>query len=242
MAKKDKDYFINTPIFVKYKTRFNFLKLTRICRVKTVYINERIVELPFVFQYIAQDRNKIILDVGCSESPLPIHMASLGNKVIGLDSRNYPYFHPNLRFTRANVLLLPFKDKSFDLVTCISTLEHIGLGFYQDPIEEENADFKAMKEIYRVLKDKGTLLISIPVGKEYQITIQQRIYSLKRLQAIFSGFTIQKQYFFANFYPEEKNNYWREIEKREVLNMSSMGGNTNCIALVVAIKNERLFL
>jgi predicted SAM-dependent methyltransferase len=49
---------------------------------------------------------------------------------------------------------LPFKDKSYDLVTAMSIMEHL-------PQEEIKKYF--LPEISRVLKDEGLLLIHIPV-------------------------------------------------------------------------------
>jgi len=50
----------------------------------------------------------------------------------------------------ANSHLLPFKNKSFDLVVCVETLEH------------DDQPFKTMSEIYRVLKDGGWCIITAP--------------------------------------------------------------------------------
>ena len=52
--------------------------------------------------------------------------------------------------TRGNITSLPFKDKSFDKIICSEVLEHI--------ID----DHQAIKELVRVLKDDGTLAVSVP--------------------------------------------------------------------------------
>lgn len=52
---------------------------------------------------------------------------------------------------------LPFKDNSFDLVTSISVIEHI---------PNEN-DLSVIKEIWRVLRPRGKLVLTIPCFKEY---------------------------------------------------------------------------
>ena len=69
-------------------------------------VSERIVEYPLVFQQFAKMGKKVqtILDFGCVEDLLPIHLASLGYKVTGLDLRQYPFTHPNFEFVRADIL------------------------------------------------------------------------------------------------------------------------------------------
>jgi ubiquinone/menaquinone biosynthesis C-methylase UbiE len=52
--------------------------------------------------------------------------------------------------TRGNITSLPFKDASFDKIICSEVLEHIP------------DDHRAIEELVRVLKDKGTLAISVP--------------------------------------------------------------------------------
>src|SRR2546428_9643071 len=51
---------------------------------------ERVVEIPFVVRHVPPVANTRILDFGCTESPLPIHLASLGYQVTGVDLRPYP--------------------------------------------------------------------------------------------------------------------------------------------------------
>ena len=48
----------------------------------------------------------------------------------------------------ANILRLPFKDNTFDLVLCINVLEHVDY-------------LKALNEIKRVLKDNGHLIVVV---------------------------------------------------------------------------------
>jgi ubiquinone/menaquinone biosynthesis C-methylase UbiE len=52
--------------------------------------------------------------------------------------------------TRGNITSLPFKNASFDKIICSEVLEHI------------TDDYGAIKELVRVLKDEGTLAVSVP--------------------------------------------------------------------------------
>lgn len=199
-----------------------------------VFINERIVEIPFVLQSIPSDRNQRILDVGCTESSLSLHLASIGYRVTGVDMRDFPYVHPNFRFRRADIMNVGFEDESFDVVTCVSTLEHIGLGFYSDNEDSDNADKKAISEIERVLRQEGALILSVPFGR-FKKTAQQRIYDLSRLRSLLERFTVREKRFFRNEYTSIPN-YWQEIDVHEADNTDSPDGSTNCVCLIKAHK------
>lgn len=60
----------------------------------------------------------------------------------------------NVKFNKADATKLPFENETFDKVLCTEALEHI-----------EN-DRKVLSEIYRVLKPKGIVLITVP-NKNY---------------------------------------------------------------------------
>jgi len=63
----------------------------------------------------------------------------------------------------ADLTALPFEDHSIPSLSCMHTVEHIGLGRYGDPIDYDG-DLKAMKELARVLAVGGNLLFVVPVG------------------------------------------------------------------------------
>jgi SAM-dependent methyltransferase len=68
----------------------------------------------------------------------------------------------------ADVRDLPFPDARFDLVLCISTLEHVGRDTAVYGIESargEGADDAALRELHRVLAREGRLLVSVPTGE-----------------------------------------------------------------------------
>ncbi len=236
MIEKDKQYFINHPVFVKYKKKFNFLKMTRIRRMQKVFVNERIVEIPFVLRSLPDNKDLKILDLGCSESSLSLHMASIGYFVTGVDMRDFPYKHPRFEFVKSDITNMTFADESFNVITCISTIEHIGLGYYQDSRGIIDADGKAMKEMYRVLKKDGLLLVSVPFGI-YKETSQQRIYDTVRLEGLLADFLIEKRIFIANF-SKDNLNYWQEIPQLQAEEIESKDGKTNCICLLKAYKQS----
>ncbi len=64
-----------------------------------------------------------------------------------------------------SVLEMPFEDNSVPTLSCLHVIEHIGLGRYGDPVNPLGY-IEAAKELARVLKPGGKLLLGIPVGRE----------------------------------------------------------------------------
>ena len=78
---------------------------------------------------------------------------------------------------KASIEKLPFKDNKFDLVTCLEVIYH----------KQVKEDTKALKEMFRVLKKGGALLIRVPAFKilygEHDIAVQgKRRYSKEELK------------------------------------------------------------
>lgn len=230
------NFFINNPIFVKFKKRFDFITLRSVPVLKSVHINERIVEIPFAIQAVSQlPKGTKVLDLGCTESPLPLQLATLGYRVTGFDFRTYPYAHPNLTFVQGDMTKLPFDNESFDVVLSISTLEHIGIGFYKDPKEIDDADKKALSEAVRVLKHNGLFILTAPYGIANR-TDQQRIYDEKNLAELLSPLNIETiRYFKSHQLDQSAGNAWIEINQTDADAIVSPNATT-CVCLVRAKK------
>jgi SAM-dependent methyltransferase len=80
----------------------------------------------------------------------------------------------------ANLIALPFADRSKESVSCMHVLEHVGLGRYGDPLDAM-ADRRAMAELERVLAPSGNLLVVVPVGAPRVIFNAHRIYSYDQI-------------------------------------------------------------
>ncbi|RZL61899.1 MAG: DUF268 domain-containing protein [Pedobacter sp.] len=90
----------------------------------------------------------------------------------------------NLYMGKADLMCLPFEDNSVSSLSCMHTVEHIGLGRYGDPISY-NGDITAMKELARVLAPRGNLLFVVPVGKRRIEFNAHRIYSYEDILEAF---------------------------------------------------------
>jgi len=103
----------------------------------------------FIANYFKGIEGKI-LDIGCCKGGLRRYLADR-LEYYGIDGLRQNL--QNYIFADLNNKGLPFKDKVFDAVNCSAVLEHL---FY--PLE-------LLKEIKRVLKDDGVVLISLPNDK-----------------------------------------------------------------------------
>jgi hypothetical protein len=81
---------------------------------------------------------------------------------------------------KADLCKLSFADNSVLSLSCLHTIEHIGLGRYGDPIDPDG-DLKAINELVRVLAPDGNLLLAIPIGKPKVIFNAHRIYSYDQI-------------------------------------------------------------
>jgi SAM-dependent methyltransferase len=152
---------------------------------------ERIVEKAWVLRYLSDiPIDAKLLDVGCSESLLSIELASNGFQVTGIDIRPYPLRHPNFKFLQADICNSNLESASYDVIIALSTIEHLGLGWYGDP-QDDSSDHRAMREIYRLLKPGGRLLMTVPFGQRVQTPLH-RIYDNQSLRALLHGFTIER--------------------------------------------------
>ncbi|MBW4605051.1 MAG: DUF268 domain-containing protein [Calothrix sp. FI2-JRJ7] len=70
-----------------------------------------------------------------------------------------------LSFCQDDITNLKIADSSIKSISCLHTIEHIGLGRYADPIDPLGY-LKGMKELERVIAPGGKLYFSTPIGNE----------------------------------------------------------------------------
>jgi len=95
----------------------------------------------------------------------------------------------NLETGAADLMALPFGDSSIPSLSCMHTIEHVGLGRYGDRLDPDG-DLKAIAELQRVIKKEGHLLIVVPVGRPKIMFNAHRIYSYAQMVRYFDKLTL----------------------------------------------------
>lgn len=129
--------------------------------------DERAIEIPWCLaRYDGEAR---VLDIGYAFAE-PAYLAGLvalgAGELAGADLATVEV--PGLRPIAGDVRDLPVEDGAFELVLCISTLEHVGRDndvYDVDAPRDEQGDEAALRELRRVLARDGRLLVSVPTGE-----------------------------------------------------------------------------
>lgn len=104
-------------------------------------------------------RDKTILDAACGEGYGSRLLSETASMVVGMDidpqtieEAERKYHTKNLSFRTGDIAALPFEASSFDMVVSFETIEHV------DADKQE----AFLREIRRVLKPEGVLIMSTP--------------------------------------------------------------------------------
>jgi len=198
-------------------------------------INERIVEIPFLYKSISNlPLESKILDVGCNYSLNSLRLSSLGYDVYGIDINDCWFEHSNFKFIKSSITKTMFEDNFFDCVIAISTLEHIGYSEYSGEINID--DFDAVKEIKRILKDDGFFIMTAPYGSGGEVKGFERIYNSKRIEKLFFGFKIVNK----EFYFRKSDKEWIRVEEEFLKDKAfdEKGRILGCIGVVAQNKKD----
>lgn len=117
----------------------------------------------------------------------------------------------NLKSSHADLTNLEnFKDNSIISLSCMHTIEHVGLGRYGDPVDVEG-DIKAINELKRVCAIGGSILFVVPVGKERIQFNAHRIYSFDTVVNLFGENFELKEFTLIT----DKNDFVEKINTEE---------------------------
>jgi hypothetical protein len=163
-------------------------------------VNERIVEIPYVLGAVASlPAGSLVLDFGATESTVSLSLASLGLDVVAADLRPYPLTHPRIEPLVGPIESWSGPSRPLDAVVCLSALEHVGLGAYDEaptvtPVHGAGGDLdRTIAELFRGwLRDGGELVLTAPYGR-WEVGETQRVYDAAHLDAVLAGWTVREK-------------------------------------------------
>lgn len=138
-------------------------------------LDARVVEIPWVLSRLPKQPIRV-LDAGSSLNHYEVVSApALQDKsltILTLAPEGNNYWQRGISYVYDDLRAMPFTDRHFDTVCCISTIEHVGM---DNTLYGYNADMEqpgnqreyliAVNELKRVLKPGGKLYITFPFGK-----------------------------------------------------------------------------
>lgn len=188
------------------------------------YVANHKIFLHLLSKRIPRDKNLKILDAGCGTGLFAHYLQEFGN-VKGVD-----YHEDAVRLSkkrgvsavRSDIRHIPFKDNTFDVVTCIDVIVH----------QKIKSDVAIVRELRRVLKPGGILLLRVAavpwlMSQHDRYVMTRERYSKNHLKNTIekAGLTIEKLSYmnFLLFFPAALN---KLFERASGKHESSIIANT----------------
>ncbi|WP_291728282.1 class I SAM-dependent methyltransferase [Bernardetia sp.] len=151
-------------------------------------LHSRCIEYPFAASKV--EKTDKILDIGTAKADKAWcdWLDNLPSEVHATDYDDNEYSFKNVIFHQADVRQLPYENDTFDKILAVSVIEHIGLDDAQvnianKPKVEKQGDIEAVRELIRVLKPNGILVMTFPLSKqEFIFADSARVYSMERVE------------------------------------------------------------
>ncbi len=196
---------------------------------------ERVVEIPWLVEKLGNPT--LLLDIG-SASALYLHEFDRIHAVHLVDTRPIPVTNNSFKRHRMDASYMPWLE-FFDVVTCISVLDHVGLESY-DMEPDPDALPRLMGALHRVLSVNGRLLVTVPVGIP-QITQhpngEQRVFSPAEFKGLFkTGWKIVSE----NYWRLAAPNYYRTCNIDDVKTCNYAGHRAEAVCALEVKKHANI--
>jgi SAM-dependent methyltransferase len=164
--------------------------------------SDRYIEYPWMVENIRTMKSGKILDIGSTICDRLFAFLPKTVEIHGINLNDKPIKNDAIKFKTGDIRKTDYPNDFFDCITCISTLEHIGVSGRYGSDEDKDGDVKAMREMKRILKPNGILLVTVPYGAQDVLPIN-KLYSKERIKNLYEGFEIVSQEF------HKFNSSWR---------------------------------
>lgn len=138
-------------------------------------LDARIIEIPWTFSRVNKGPGRF-LDAGSAFNyDFTLLSPTLEDQkitIVTLSPEGEAFWQLGVSYVFGDLRQLDFRDELFDIVACISTIEHVGMDNSLYAGDEDIARrgdpsefLLAVSELRRVLKPRGKLLITFPFGR-----------------------------------------------------------------------------
>jgi SAM-dependent methyltransferase len=171
-------------------------------------LDERAVEYPWLFSRLMLDPSMMLDAGGCLNHSYLLERPELVRKsilVYTLSAEGEPLVRrPGLSYVFGDLRRTLLRSDLFDLITCISTIEHVGMDntrFYSSDARHVQVGYEAQREVivelHRVLAPGGRLFLTLPYGRAQDLGWLRQFdaASVSDLVGAFPGRVTQETYF-----------------------------------------------
>ncbi len=164
------------------------------------FVGRRRIFLDVLDKYLTRPSNvrqRRILDMGCGTGTMLKYLSRYGQaEGIDADEDAVSFCHERgiTQVQQVSSFPLPFEDDTFDLVTALDVIEHI------------EDDLGTLRELKRVLRPGGMLLVSVPAyrflwGAQDEISNHKRRYVAPDMRArlLDAGFKVRRLSYFNTY-------------------------------------------
>jgi len=165
-------------------------------------------------EWISTENGEKVLELGCGPGKFVAMLSTLDFQVTGVDPFEFPTWaelegKSNVSFKKGVYAeTLPYQDGEFDHVTCLNAMQ-----YFADPSQ-------ALKEIYRVLKQGGRLVINTQNKQNLYVRVNgkptdpamKNLYTVDELRELLeaNGFRVEK-ICGSGFWPPIFTNTWHYL-------------------------------
>ena len=230
--------------------------------LKTNNLSERCIEVPWVAQSIKKYTPKRMLDIGISLASLDylgtllyikkkydIYLEAVDIIQPQRVNNRYPIDWVDeiyeIPFLHGDIRELDFGKKTFDMISCISVIEHIGFDEESElgemsafkrsknenevrEVRESNTNHIVLNKFAELLNKNGKLLLSVPMGKGGSVLLKDSLglftrqweYEKNSWNEIIENpnFRMIEQ----KFYKMKNKQYWEEVDSpKDLIDCSS---------------------
>jgi SAM-dependent methyltransferase len=185
------------------------------------WLDERIVEYPWVLSRLP-DAPGVLLDAGSALNFdfLLSHPKVAGKKVFvsTLAPEERCFWDRGVSYVYEDLRATCYRESYFDWAVCLSTIEHIGMNntmFYSADQTKCESDHQAyliaIRQLHRVLKPGGKLLLTVPFGRASCFDWLQ-IFDAEMLETLIAGFPARSR---AEWYFRYSESAWKQCARQD---------------------------